>query len=77
MGEHLVLECGGEKGWRRTHGRGLDGDPDEKEEEEEEPYLRTFACMYALLDLFCTPVPYLPLLFQGVSASGLPTNRYP
>ena len=24
--------------------------------------------------LVCTPVPYLPLLFQGVSASGLPTK---
>ena len=29
------------------------------------------------LPLVCTPVSYLPLLFQGVSASGLPTNRYP
>jgi len=31
---------------------------------------------YALLHLFCTPVPNLPLLFQGVSASDLPTNQY-
>jgi hypothetical protein len=27
-----------------------------------------------LLISFCTPVPHLPLLFQGVSASGLPTK---
>ena len=38
-------------------------------EEEEEPYL-LYLCMCvvrSLADLFCTPVPYLPLLFQGVS----------
>jgi hypothetical protein len=28
----------------------------------------------ALYLLVCTPVPYLPLLFQGVSASDLPTK---
>jgi hypothetical protein len=59
-------------------------------EEEEEPYLRkitvstlhsfdtlhSYVCIvYALLLIsFCTPVPHLPLLFQGVSASGLPTK---
>jgi hypothetical protein len=33
------------------------------------------ACVYALLLIsFCTPVPHLPLLFQGVSASSLPTK---
>ena len=38
--------------------------------EEEEPYLvETPSC------LVCTPVPYLPLLFQGVSASDLPTLK--
>jgi hypothetical protein len=29
--------------------------------------------LFAFL-LICTPVPHLPLLFQGVSASGLPTK---
>ena len=34
-----------------------------------------YICMYTLLLIsFCTPVPHLPLLFQGVSASGLPTK---
>ena len=43
------------------------------DEEEEEPYLKTmtYVKMYvrSLADLFCTSVPYLPLLFQGVLAS--------
>jgi len=43
-------------------------------EEEEEPYLKLKVHSFA--DLFCTPEPYPPLLFQGVSASDLPTNRY-
>jgi hypothetical protein len=49
------------------------------EEEEEEPYLMFVRSRaHVVADLFCTPVPYryLPLLFQGVSASDLPTNRY-
>ena len=35
-------------------------------------------CLYdAYLSSFVQgPVPYLPLLFQGVAASDLPTNRY-
>jgi hypothetical protein len=45
------------------------------EEEEEEPYLRV-KCMFVQCPtcLVCTPVPYLPHLFQGVSASDLPTK---
>jgi hypothetical protein len=44
------------------------------DEEEEEPYL--LKCMFVQCPtcLVCTPVPYLPLLFQGVSASDLPTK---
>ena len=52
-----------------------------EEEEEEEPYLSKimYVCIMCvhvrlLLISFCTPVPHLPLLFQGVSASGLPTK---
>jgi hypothetical protein len=41
------------------------------EEEEEEPYLRR---MYVCTVPWGCPVPYLPLLFQGVSASDLPTK---
>ena len=33
-------------------------------------------CVRSLAELFCTLVPFLPHLFQGVSASDLPTNRY-
>jgi hypothetical protein len=31
-------------------------------------------CMFVQCCLVCTPVPHLPLLFQGVSASDLPTK---
>jgi hypothetical protein len=35
----------------------------------------TKLCLYDALPVsICTPVPYLPLLFQGVSASDLPTK---
>ena len=33
-----------------------------------------YVCTLSCWSLFCTPVPHLPLLFQGVSASGLPTK---
>ena len=38
-------------------------------QEEEEPYLRAIMMYVRSLDvLFCSLVPYLPLLFQGISA---------
>jgi hypothetical protein len=38
-------------------------------QEEEEPYLRAIMMYVRSLDvLFCSLVPYLPLLLQGISA---------
>jgi hypothetical protein len=72
VGRFVHQAHGGGSGGARARGWRLNGFLTSRRKKKKNRIYKN-AVLFAFL-LICTPVPHLPLLFQGVSASGLPTK---